>query len=223
MVTPLKQHYSTIEIVNDLSTGVDDWIIEQVHVGDNNEDCYDHVLAIGFKRGNEKKVVFNNLSFGFKLYDSDGELLLNMNYPRSHVKYFAVNTNGDDKLDESEILEICYLPIVPLKNYKLELWTEESGIFSECSHEFMFEPWDKPKGDDGNTWESWVWNADRNDWMSPIGDPPDTAEFRTYKNVWNEDKKEWSVDKSKPIQQINVVGNIAESEGVEPPDYELDL
>ena len=211
----LRDSGSFIEIVNDLSTPVDDWIFEKVVTPNRRRQC----IAIGFIRGDEKRVVFNDLSFGFKLYDSTGTVVIEREYPRDDggiEQYIAVNTNGDKILDENEIISIDDVNILAYKNYKIDVWTKESGIFSEGSFEFSFPaPYDKP-------YDSWVWNEKTNGWISPIGAHPTTGDFATYVAVWDEDNKKWTVDKSKLIVTAEMMQGVAGVEGVESPDYDLE-
>ena len=211
----LKESGNVIEIVNDLSTPVDDWIFEKTF----RKDSRKYSIVIGFIRGTEKRVVFNDLSFGFKLYDSTGAIVLEKEYPKddgSIEQYIAVNTNGDKILDESEIISTDDVNILSYKNYKIDVWTKESGIFSEGSFEFSFDsPFDKP-------YDSWSWDFDTNSWSSPIGPPPTTGEFATYSEVWDEDNKKWTVDKSKTIVTAEMLEGVAGVEGVEAPDYDVE-
>ena len=211
----LKESSNLIEVVNDLSTPIDDWIFEKVIIPNKQR----HSIAIGFIRGDEKRVVFNDLSFGFKLYDSTGTVVMEREYPRDDggiEQYIAVNTNGDKILDETEIIAINDITIKYFKDYKLDVWTKESGIFSEGSFEFSFDcPFDKP-------YDSWVWNKNANNWVSPIGPPPTTGEFATYNPLWDEDNKKWTVDKSKLIVTAEMWERVSRAEGVEAPDYDVE-
>ena len=210
----VRENGNLIEVVNDLSTPIDDWIFEKAL----NPERERISIAIGFIRGTEKRVVFDNLSFGFKLYDPTGTIVMEREYPRddgSIERYIAVNTNGDKILDETEIISIDDIMIKYYKDYKLDVWTKESGVFSKGSFEFSFDyPFDKP-------YDSWIWNKNTNSWSAPIS-VPDTKEFKTYFNVWDEDNKKWTVDKSKLIITAEMMEGVAGSEGVEPPDYDVE-
>ena len=210
----LRESGNLIEVVNDLSTPIDDWIFEKVL----NPERERISIAIGFIRGTEKRVVFDNLSFGFKLYNPTGTIVMEREYPRddgSIERYIAVNTNGDKILDDSEIISIDDINLNYYEDYKLDVWTKESGVFSKGSFEFSFDyPFDKP-------YDSWIWNKNTNSWSAPIS-VPDTREFKTYVNVWDEDNKKWTVDKSKLIITPEMMEGVAGAEGVEPPDYDVE-
>lgn len=72
----------------------------------------------GFKDSNEVKT-FNNLAFGVVVQNEEKDVIYLKNWPGQGSKYVST---------DQEFIEIVHFILESGKNYRIFLWTEESGI-----------------------------------------------------------------------------------------------
>lgn len=177
-----KSPHKIVSIINALDTTNHDWDFSIV---DSPESSHSPrtIISLSFTRGNDTEILFNDLSMGFKLYDSESNLLLENNYPPEGTKYISVTVNADDVIDEGESVEKVEVTNLVWygKTYKLDVWVKESGILSEGSYEFVIPKPIQP-------YPEWVWNDDNNRWETPNPYPNDGRDY-----FWCEDKRDWDL------------------------------
>jgi hypothetical protein len=105
------------------------WNVIGEDIGENALD-----IRMGFCTNKTEIVKFDNLKFGFKLYQKN-ILLQEINFPREGYSYVST----DEKFSESIRV---YLSVA--QKYKILFWGENSGKYSEKEFKFkMFDPYIK--------------------------------------------------------------------------------
>tara|TARA_B100000579_G_scaffold280923_1_gene232559 strand:- start:6 stop:605 length:600 start_codon:yes stop_codon:yes gene_type:complete len=178
-----RSPHKIVSIINALDTTNHDWDFSVVDSPKSTTVKPRTIIHLSFTRGNDTEILFNDLSMGFKLYDSEWDLLLEKNYPLEGTQYNGITVNADDVIDEGESVEKIEISNLIRfgKTYKLDVWVKESGILSEGSYEFVIPKPNPP-------YSEWVWNDDHNRWESPNPVPNDGRDY-----FWSEDKHDWDL------------------------------
>ena len=104
---------------NTLSTTLN-LVTRQWDITENNILLSSILVEFGFT-SDESPIVFNNLSFGIIVQQSD-TIVYYKAYPKVGVKY--INT-------DQAVLEKILIDLEPLTTYKITFWAEDSNLRSE--------------------------------------------------------------------------------------------
>jgi hypothetical protein len=145
-----------------------------------DEDPSTMRIFFGFADGDKKKIVFNNLSFGFDLLE-DGEVVYSEEYPLPGFRYVET---------DQEYLEVSTIYTKPNKKYVIKFWSYENNEMSELDYELK-TPIQK------ESYPSWTFDGEV--WRPPIPYPDDGNSY-----IWNERDKSWDLyDPDGPVDQVN--------------------
>lgn len=146
-----------------------DWILDdsKINPGDDYVDLY-----FAFRKDGDKKVVFDNLKFGFSV-SIDGTILGSANYPNSGIEYVAT---------DQDYLEVYRMfGFRPNRTYTVEAWAENAlSSFSETLSITIPIP--------NQPYPSWSWNDSIAQWEPPF-QPPDDGNMYS----WNEATQSWDL------------------------------
>ena len=95
-----RSPHKIVSIINALDTTNHDWDFSVVDSPKSTTVKPRTIIHLSFTRGNDTEILFNDLSMGFKLYDSEWDLLLEKNYPLEGTQYNGITVNADDVIDE---------------------------------------------------------------------------------------------------------------------------
>lgn len=129
-------------------------------------------LYFSFLNNGSTSVVFNNLSFGYSLYE-EGRLIQSSTYPPANVRY----VNSDQEFIESDRI----YDLDPDLNYTLEIWVSHAGKMLEKTFEINMPRPIQP-------FDSWLWSEEFNEWMPPFL-PPEDGNFYD----WDEQSQTWVI------------------------------
>ena len=146
-----------------------DWEMDSSGV-DPYDDYVD--FYFNFKENGQEEVVFDNLKFGYVVSLEDipfgGE-----EYPRAGIQYIST--------DQLYIENSRVFGFRPNRQYKIEMWAENSG---ESFSETLLLDIPIPE----QPYQSWSWDDDAAEWIPPFP-PPDDGNM--YK--WNEETQGWDL------------------------------
>lgn len=129
-------------------------------------------IRIGFSRGQQIPVVFDDLSFGYSVYHNDNKILSN-SFPPPGITY---------KSSDEEAMVIDVLNnIVPEETYTFNLWAKESGNEIISSFDLLSPRPTQP-------FASWTYDTSIKMWIAPISPPKDGNKYE-----WNENSLSWKV------------------------------
>lgn len=136
-------------------------------VADNLESSYgDIYIGVDIPDG-KGTVVFDNLSFGYKLTNGP-ELINDETWPPPGVRYIQT---------DQDILQTERVYWKPEKTLTLYVWFKNAGVKKEVTYNF-----DTPRP--VSPYPSWIWNG--SSWQPPIPYPTDG---NTY--MWDESTQQW--------------------------------
>jgi hypothetical protein len=141
------------------------------------EENYSLNFYFGFRDNGNLPVYLNNANFGYVLLDQNIEIEKNDNPLNGLV---LIST------DQNFIFNKKFENLVPLKEYSLIFWSENSNIRKEETFTFILPQPEKP-------FESWIYNDDLHIWEAPIPRPEGDQIY-----IWSEKDKKW-IKKTSPI------------------------
>ncbi len=119
---------------------------------------------------------FNGLQFGYTLF-LGSDVISSESFPPQGVKYLTT---------DQEYVVATSIAVLPDKNYKLSIWSENSGDRQEIDYDFYVP---KP----AQPFTSWRWIDTA--WQPPIDYPTDGKFY-----VWNEKDQLWDLNLEYGIQ-----------------------
>lgn len=129
-------------------------------------------LYFSFLNNGSTSVVFNNLSFGYSLYEKE-RLIQSSRYPPANVRY----VNSDQDFIESDRI----YDLDPDLDYTLDIWVSHAGkMFNQTFEINMPRP--------VQPFNSWSWSEEFNEWMPPFLPPDDGQVYN-----WDEKSQQWFV------------------------------
>jgi len=128
------------------------------------------MLSIGFRDNGNLPVTFDNMSFGYSVFDKKLEMLSEQ-HPSNDIAYIAT--------DQDYIHSSYVGSLAGDKTYTVNVWAENGGEKWEDSFTFSLP---KP----GNPYPSWTFNEQEGMWEPPIPYPDDDEIYS-----WNEENQNW--------------------------------
>lgn len=123
-------------------------------------------LKFCFKEGDKKEIIFDNLNFGFQLYEGQNKLAED-NFPKEGFTYYST---------DQEVLEISFVvDLLPDITYTLVLWCNNGSNKIQATFPVIRPRPPKP------VFNSWVYNEAEYRWDPPVPWPdPDTPGYAKW-------------------------------------------
>ena len=135
----------------------------------------DKNLYFGFTDLGKSHVVFDNLTFGFSIYQDDN-LLLRESFPKDGLSY--------DSTDQTFLVSLFLDAIKLGLSYTIKVFVTNAGDTWEEAFDLILPRWPQP-------FESWLWNDFNDCWIAPVECPDDGQYYE-----WDESKTSWIVVKT---------------------------
>lgn len=146
-------------------------------------------IEIGFTDNTEgPNVEFQDLRFGFILSSNNVEIT-RKEFPRDNHYYIS----SDQDYLHSEGLNVEYE-----KDYDLQIWVENAGLFHRVNYQFTGPRPEQP-------YPSWTWDEQNKTWIAPIPEPEPDRENRIL-YAWSESTQSWV-----PADEVHLEDIISEA------------
>jgi hypothetical protein len=146
-------------------------------------------------------VVFNNLSFGYELFDENNQRVDFQKFPRPGLTY-----ESTDQL----FIELVSLHLKAFHSYTLNIWSHEEGVQMDVSFKFKTSQPQQP-------FPSWKWKDQA--WFAPVARPA-FKEGEIY--TWDESQQIWNLNPSLATNEQNgLAWNSQTLSWEKVPDYEV--
>lgn len=138
-----------------------------------SDSSIDKNIYIGFKNKESNTIIFNNLSFGFSIFD-ESDIIYEEKFPEDGKSFLST---------DQELIGFFSLNKLKLgKGYILKIWSENDNEKWEDVFSISIPMPPKP-------YESWTWDEETEQWKPLVPYPLDNDLY-----IWNEKEKRW--DKS---------------------------
>lgn len=135
-------------------------------------DYHSSNIAIGFSRGGQVPVIFEDFSFGYSVYHNDNEILSNR-FPPPGITYRSSD-------EEAMVIDVLN-NILPEETYTFNLWAKESGNEITSSFDLLSPRQPQP-------FASWTYDTNIKMWIAPTSPPADGNKYE-----WDEDSFSWRI------------------------------
>lgn len=131
---------------------------------------YSANIQIGFVRGDQSPVLFDDLSFGYSILHND-QVILENSFPQEGLIY----KSSDEEYIVSDVLN----SLIPEDMYIIDLWAKDSNNHIVATIEAFAPRLPQP-------FPSWQYNSESRLWFAPSSPPADGNKYS-----WNEDLLLW--------------------------------
>lgn len=129
-------------------------------------------INIGFVDNKKMPVFFNNLRYGFKLFNNQN-IITDFSYPLQDMVLLST--------DQEYINNVLVNGLFPDINYLLNIWVENNGVLLETSIDIILQRPSQP-------YSSWIYDDQNYMWTAPIPYPNDGNNY-----MWDETNGLWNL------------------------------